>query len=197
MSTQIDRLRGLARTGATLLRSGADALERIAGSEGDEARFSKTDPPRDSAAKDLDDVTIARKVESVMFRGLDVDKGAIDVNVAGGVVYLRGEAPTPEDVRELVARAEAVPEVARVENLLHLPKTPAATRTDTPKPQRKEAGRRTRPRSPEVHVTPDPVTEERPVEGAEPSPKEQAARRRGRTPAPMGSEDGEAEEPRG
>lgn len=194
---QTDRLRGLARTGATLLRSGAGALERLAGTADaeDEARFAKAGPQADATPKDLDDVTIARKAESVIFRGLDVDQGKIDVNAAGGVLYLRGEAPTPEAVRELVARAEQIPEVARVENLLHLPGTPAPTRTDTPAEQRKEAGRRTKPRSAEVHVTPDPVTGEQPAEGAEPSPREQAATRRGRGAAPLGSQDPSGEPP--
>src|SRR5215207_7890692 len=46
--------------------------------------------PRPRRPKDLDDVTIARKVESVIFRGQGVAKGKVDVNVADGVVWLRG-----------------------------------------------------------------------------------------------------------
>lgn len=191
MSSQTDRLRGLVRTGATLLRSGAGVLDRLAGpaDAAGESRFSKPDPQSDETPKDLDDVTIARKAESVLFRGTGAEPGKIDVNAASGVLYLRGEAPDAETVRELIARAEAIPEVARVENLLHLPGEPAPTRTDTPPSQRKEAGRRTKPRSADVHVTPDPVTAERPAPGAEPTPDEQAAAGRGRTAAPMGSED--------
>src|SRR3954463_4154085 len=51
-------------------------------------------PPR--RPKDLDDVAIARKVESVIFRGRRVAKGKVDVNVADGVVWLRGEVKTPD-----------------------------------------------------------------------------------------------------
>src|SRR3954471_580586 len=87
--------------------------------------------------KPLDDVTITRKVESEIFRGSKVDKGKISVNTADGVVWLRGEAKNPEQVKELEAKTKAIPEVKRVENLLHLPKTPAPTRTDTPSSQRK------------------------------------------------------------
>src|SRR4051812_2297698 len=66
---------------------------------------------RSAAPKDLDDVTIARKVETEIFRDPTVPKGHIDVNVAGGVVYLRGEVKHPDDVKRLAAQAEAIPEV--------------------------------------------------------------------------------------
>jgi osmotically-inducible protein OsmY len=85
----------------------------------------------------MDDVTLARKVENEISRVRGVAKGKIDVNAADGVVWLRGEAKTPELIKRLEARAAAVPEVARVENLLHLPKTPAPSRTDTPPAQRR------------------------------------------------------------
>jgi hypothetical protein len=79
--------------------------------------------------KDLDDVAVARKVETVLFRDGTVPKGKIDVNAAGGTVWLRGEAKTPEMIKTLVAQATAIPAVHRVEDLLHLPKTPAPTRS--------------------------------------------------------------------
>ena len=101
------------------------------------------DPQRRRTPKDLDDTALARKVETVIFRDPEVDKGKIDVNAAGGVVWLRGEARTPDLVRELERRAQEVPEVRQVENLLHLPKTPAPSRTDTPAGQRRT--RRSRP----------------------------------------------------
>lgn len=74
--------------------------------------------------RELDDVTLARKVETVIFRGRRVSKGKIDVNAAGGVVWLRGEAATPDLIAKLEAEAAAIPEVKRVESLLHLPKPP-------------------------------------------------------------------------
>src|SRR4051795_8093268 len=95
--------------------------------------------------KPLDDVTITRKVESEIFRGSKVNKGKISVNTADGVVWLRGEAKNPEQVKELEAKAQAIPEVKRVENLLHLPKTPAPSRTDTPPSQRKTRRTKTSP----------------------------------------------------
>ena len=75
--------------------------------------------------KDFDDVTLARKVETELFRPADAPKGNIDVNVEHGVVVLRGEAQTPDLIDELVSRARTVQGVREVENLLHLPNTPA------------------------------------------------------------------------
>ena len=81
--------------------------------------------------KPLDDVTIARKVETIIFRDIDVDKGKVDVNVAERVVWLRGEVTSQDLITELEARATGVTEVRRVENLLHVPEAPAPGRTDT------------------------------------------------------------------
>ena len=53
-----------------------------------------------------------------------------------GVVELRGEVKRPEVKKELEAQARSVPEVSDVRNLLHLPKTPAPGRADSPGKQR-------------------------------------------------------------
>lgn len=137
--------------------------------------------------KPLDDVAITRKVESVIFRSELAPKGSVDVNTAGGVVWLRGEAKTPEMIRQLEAQALEIPEVKRVENLLHLPHTPAPTRADTPASQ--QHTQRSAPAPAARKVTSGPITSERHVEGAEPSPAEIAGAQRGRPAAPLGSED--------
>jgi osmotically-inducible protein OsmY len=68
-----------------------------------------------------DDVTLARKVESEIFRDADVPKGQINVNVEDGVVYLRGELEQPDLIDDLGAQARKVQGVLAVENLLHAP----------------------------------------------------------------------------
>jgi hypothetical protein len=140
--------------------------------------------------KPLDDVTITRKVESEIFRSTKVNKGKISVNTADGVVWLRGEAKNPEQIKELEAKAAAIPEVKRVENLLHLPKTPAPTRTDTPRSQRKT--RTTKSTQSARKVTTGRTTSEKRATTApkEPSPTELASSREGRQPAPLGSDKG-------
>jgi osmotically-inducible protein OsmY len=73
---------------------------------------------------DIDDVTLTRKVESEIFRPADAPKSKVSVNVAHGVVELRGEV-LPEQSRTLALAASRVDGVKDVRNLLHPPGTPA------------------------------------------------------------------------
>jgi osmotically-inducible protein OsmY len=72
-----------------------------------------------------DDVTLARKVESEIFRSADAPKGSVSVNAENGVVFLRGEVGEREWIDRLEADAKKVDGVAAVRNLLHLPGTEA------------------------------------------------------------------------
>jgi osmotically-inducible protein OsmY len=76
---------------------------------------------REEEPKDLDDVTLARKVETEIFRDTDAPKGSVNVNVQDGLVQLRGEVERPELIEELVERTRKVQGVRDVENLLHTP----------------------------------------------------------------------------
>jgi osmotically-inducible protein OsmY len=76
-----------------------------------------------------DDATLARKVETEIFRDADVPKGQINVNAENGKVFLRGEVEQPELIRDLEARTRKVQGVQEVENLLHLPGTEAPTKS--------------------------------------------------------------------
>jgi BON domain len=151
------------------------------------ARRSAAGPQASRAPKDLDDVGLARKVETIIFRDQAVPKGKIDVNAADGVVWLRGEAKTPEMIKVLERQANAIPEVKRVENLLHLPKTPAPTRSDTPPSQRKTRSTTRRPTPPKVETG---ITNERRSAVGEDLPVEAAHEGEGREPAPLGSKGG-------
>ena len=82
---------------------------------------------REDNEKDFDDVTLARKVETEIFRDADAPKGQVDVNAVNGVVYLRGEVERAELIDDLVKAAKQVSGVKGVENLLHTPGTPAPT----------------------------------------------------------------------
>jgi osmotically-inducible protein OsmY len=82
--------------------------------------------------EDLDDATLARKVESEIFRAADAPKGKVDVNAENGVVFLRGEVER-EWIERLERDAEKVTGVKAVRSLLHAPGTPAPT---APSPQR-------------------------------------------------------------
>lgn len=75
-----------------------------------------------------DDVTLARKVETEIFRDADIPKGRINVNAENGKVVLRGEVEEPELIKDLEKRTKKVQGVQEVENLLHVPGTSAPTK---------------------------------------------------------------------
>ena len=72
-----------------------------------------------------DDVALAHKVETEVFRRARVPKGLIDVNAEDGAIFLRGVVERQEDIARVEAVAQRIAGVRRVENLLHLPGTPA------------------------------------------------------------------------
>jgi osmotically-inducible protein OsmY len=114
-----DRSLGFLRSGA---RSGLRAGRGV-GSEaygvGKKAMHVREQP------KTFDDVTLKNKVETALFRDADAPKGQVDVNAQDGVVQLRGQVESAQLIDELVERVRNVQGVRDVENLLHVPGTPA------------------------------------------------------------------------
>jgi len=108
-----DPANGKRRRKATVKRLTGFARRRREGVQG---------PPQD-------DVTLARKVESEIFRDADVPKGAIDVDAEHGKVVLRGEVDSTELIEELVDKARGVQGVEEVESLLQ---TPGQQQASTP-----------------------------------------------------------------
>ena len=92
--------------------------------------FRKATHLREQEKAQPDDVTLARKVESKIFRDADVPKGQINVNVEDGVVYLRGELEQPDLIEDLGTQARKVKGVRAVENLLHVLGEEAPTKAD-------------------------------------------------------------------
>ncbi|HZU39416.1 MAG TPA: BON domain-containing protein [Solirubrobacteraceae bacterium] len=131
----------------------------------------------------MDDITLARKVETELFRPRGAPKGSVDVNVVEGVVYLRGQVKRPDQIAELERRTREIPEVRGVENLLHLHKTPSPTRADSPKRAQKS------PRSPKpaprkrTSATRVRTTAEAPSTAAASAPASSPRRQRASTPA--------------
>jgi osmotically-inducible protein OsmY len=89
---------------------------------------------REDAAERLNDPALAAKVQSEIFRDVDVSTGDVSVNVEDGVVYLRGELDSTETGTRLEEAARGVDGVGGVVNLLHAPGEPA--------PAKEEAGQR-------------------------------------------------------
>ncbi len=74
---------------------------------------------------EFDDVSLARKVETEVFRDADAPKGEVSVDVQAGVAYLRGEVTDEAWIARLADEASKVDGIKGVENLLHPQGTPA------------------------------------------------------------------------
>jgi BON domain len=74
---------------------------------------------------DLNDATLAAKVETDLFRDPTLPKGNLNINVERGVVVLRGQVDSDAQRTEIERRAAAIPGVWSVRNLTHLAGEPA------------------------------------------------------------------------
>jgi hypothetical protein len=157
---------------------GFELVQNLRGSGGQESegKSPRQQPQASPKPKDLDDTTITRKAEQAVYAVPGVTKGKIDVNTVDGTVFLRGTAKNAALIRGIEAAVAAVPEVKGVENLLHLPKTPA--RKQTPK-------RNQMPRKERTGLNADKT-----VQQSEDLPEVLAKQGKGRQPAKLGAEGG-------
>jgi osmotically-inducible protein OsmY len=81
--------------------------------------------PGSHRIEDVDDVTLARKVETEIFRAPDAPKGQVSVDVQAGVANLRGVVADEGWITKLADDAKKVDGIKGVNNLLHRPGTPA------------------------------------------------------------------------
>jgi osmotically-inducible protein OsmY len=112
------------------LRGGANRAEQLGRSAQSQAygATQKVKHRKEQEKPQPDDATLARKVETEIFRDAEVPKGQINVNAENGVVVLRGEVE-PDLIKALEKKTRQVQGVREVENLLHTPGTPAPTKT--------------------------------------------------------------------
>jgi hypothetical protein len=90
----------------------------------------------------FDDVTLARKVESELYRRARVPKGHISINAEDGFVFLRGVMERQEDIERIEVATRQINGVREVENLIHLPGTAAPA--SQPKSERLRSGNASR-----------------------------------------------------
>jgi len=125
-----NRRRALARDRIpALFRRSTARVEDAARGFSSEARVAtkKVKHRKEAEKPQPDDVTLARKVETEIFRDDDVPKGQINVNAENGKVVLRGEVEKPALIKDLEKRTKNVQGVREVENLLHVPGSKAPT----------------------------------------------------------------------
>jgi osmotically-inducible protein OsmY len=106
--------------------SAASAMQTQASHVANQAKgAAKSVTPSGTRLEDPDDVTLARKVETEIFRAADAPKGNVSVEVQAGVATLRGEVEEQAWVERLGDEAGHVEGIQGVQNLLHTPGTPA------------------------------------------------------------------------
>jgi hypothetical protein len=106
--------RGLRETGHAARVVRATAAGRIAAAR----HVGGGDP-------DLNDATLAAKVETELFRDPSLPKGNLNINVERGIVVLRGQVDSDAQRADIEVRAAAILGVWSVRNLTHLPGQPA------------------------------------------------------------------------
>jgi osmotically-inducible protein OsmY len=121
-----DQAMAKARRGA---RDVARQADYVAGKAKGAAVEAAPGIPGRDRTEDVDDVTLARKVESEIFREAEAPKGDVSVNVQDGIVQLRGMVADDRWRDRLAVEAGKVEGVKGVENLLHAPGTPAPSTT--------------------------------------------------------------------
>jgi osmotically-inducible protein OsmY len=110
------------RMGATAERKGGAVAAKAEGMKQKATHLKEEEKPQP------DDVTLARKVETEIFRDAEVPKGQINVNAENGKIVLRGEVEKPEMITDLEKKTKKVQGVTEVENLLHTPGSPTAAK---------------------------------------------------------------------
>jgi osmotically-inducible protein OsmY len=112
------------------MHAGVDHATSTASHAADKAKGAVSSAtPSATRVEDADDVTLARKVETEIFRAPDAPKGDVSVDVQHGVAHLRGEVADEQWITRFGEQAEKVDGVKAVENLLHRPGTPAPDRS--------------------------------------------------------------------
>jgi BON domain len=121
----------LAKRGRQLQRRRDQVLRYEAGVE-EGLRHPPPGPP-------VDDLTLVDRVKSELGHALPRERVSLDV--ADGVLELRGELDSNADIERLIDQVCAVPGVTSVVSLLHLPGQPAPNKAAA-----LDASARTRPR---------------------------------------------------
>jgi len=114
-----------------LLRRGAAESERKARYAAGVAKGAAVEAAGGGeGAEELPDPELANKVRTMVFRDAESPKGDVNVNAENGVVYLRGEVKSPDEINALEAATRKVRGVRDVVNLLHVPGQPPPSKPE-------------------------------------------------------------------
>lgn len=127
---------GMIRRTAIVAAAGAAAMYYLDPERGrsrrakTRARVAHLTSTRAPMSTSYNDPTLAQKVASELFAGRDIPSDRVVINAEYGVITLRGEVDTAEQIRELEAAAGRIQGVKGVQTLLHLPNTPPPNKVE-------------------------------------------------------------------
>lgn len=119
----VDRVRGGIRGG----QRRADRTVRGVRARANAVAARSSAAMRQRASDDVNDATLAERVESELFSDQTIPKGALNINAENGIIVVRGELPDAEMRERIETAIRRIPGVWEVNNLTHLPGEPAPT----------------------------------------------------------------------
>ncbi len=114
------------RVGA-VVRRGARQAERASRAASSQAYglSQKVAHLRPEGRDPLNDQALTEKVKAELFRDAKIGKDKININAERGVIVLRGQVESQEQIAEIEAKVRRIEGVWDVQNLIHLPGLPA------------------------------------------------------------------------
>jgi osmotically-inducible protein OsmY len=113
----LDQVRSMTGRGGGMLGDGADVVLELEETEVVVGMSAPQERP--------DDQTLADRIHSTVFGEPDVPDDRLTLEVVDGIVTLRGELDSQEEIDDIAGRIAAVPDVREVDVLVHLPGEPA------------------------------------------------------------------------
>ena len=82
---------------------------------------------RPEAKEPMNDAALAEKVKDELFADPSIPSGELNINAERGVVVIRGQLETQEQIADIERRVRAIDGVWDVQNLVHLPGLPVGS----------------------------------------------------------------------
>jgi osmotically-inducible protein OsmY len=107
------------------VRRAQDRADKLSRHTSNVIEGTKADLAGGDGDRSMDDATVADRIRSEVLGRPGLDAGGLVVDVHDGVAHLRGEMRDEARITEVVAMTRGVAGVRDVENLIHVPGTPA------------------------------------------------------------------------
>ena len=114
----------------SLVRQGTREAERVGRRASAQAQglTQRVAHLRPEAKDPMNDAALAEKVKEELFADPSIPSGQLNINAERGVIVIRGQLESPEQIEEIERRVRKIQGVWEVQNLAHLPGLPVGSR---------------------------------------------------------------------